>query len=475
LLFETIMYAIVDIETTGSRPEIDKITEIAILVVVDGEVVDTFTSLVNPECPISYFISKFTGITDEMVANAPKFYEIAKEIVKRLEPCVFVAHNVRFDYSFIRAEFKSLGYTFTAQTLCTVKMSRKVFPGLPSYSLGNLCESLGIQLENRHRAFGDANATTVLFQKIANSQPSLLGEAAIQEEQKTASLPPLLSKLVYDILPERKTGVYYFYNEQREVIYIGKGNDIKKRVTQHFSMASKSSRRGMLMKESIADISFEETGNELIALLLESDEIKKLKPMYNISQKKTRAIPFYGIFQGIDFLGYHTLYCKRLKEGDVPLTTSDSSQRAKEFLYTQIERYYLCLAKCDLHKTGGSCFNHQIGKCNGACAGKETPEEYNRKVAKAVAQFSFNNESFLLVGKGRSIEELSVVCIESGQYRGFGYADAMYEGQDIESLRQCVKHYPHNRDIQTILCRFIKKGYKKIALSYRTIDEQHYF
>lgn len=157
------MYAVVDIETSGGRAQVDKITEIAIYIHDGRRVVDEFTTLINPEVSIPPFITNLTGINNQMVANAPKFYEVAKQIVLITEGKLFVAHNAQFDYGFIQAEFKRLGYDYQRQTICTVKMSRKIIPGLKSYSLGNLCQSVGIPINNRHRAAGDALATTKLL------------------------------------------------------------------------------------------------------------------------------------------------------------------------------------------------------------------------------------------------------------------------------------------------------------------------
>lgn len=157
------MYAVVDIETSGGRAQVDKITEIAIYIHDGRRVVDEFTTLINPEVSIPPFITNLTGINNQMVANAPKFYEVAKKIVLLTEGKLFVAHNAQFDYGFIQAEFKRLGYDYQRNTLCTVKMSRKIIPGLKSYSLGNLCQSVGIPINNRHRAAGDALATIKLL------------------------------------------------------------------------------------------------------------------------------------------------------------------------------------------------------------------------------------------------------------------------------------------------------------------------
>ena len=267
---DRLRYSIVDIETTGG----DKITEISILIFDGEKVVDEFTSLVNPECSIPKYITSLTGIDDRMVRPAPKFYEIAKKILEITENTIFVAHSVNFDYNILQKEFKSLGARFQRKKLCTVRLSRKILPGLPSYSLGKLCTSLSIPLSNRHRAKGDADATVLLFGLLLARDTSDVIGSSLHPRSREATLPPLLPKDVIDNLPERE-GVYYFRNSDNEVLYIGKAINIKKRVLSHIYDKSK---REINLCLATANITYTETGSELLALLLESAEIKKTVP-----------------------------------------------------------------------------------------------------------------------------------------------------------------------------------------------------
>lgn len=456
------MFAVIDIETTGGRAEKDRITEIAI-VLHDGErVVDTFSTLINPCCKIPYNITQLTGINDDMVSQAPPFYEVAKRIIELTENAIFVAHNVRFDYGFIKAEFKNLGYNYQRKTLCTVRMSRATFKGLPSYSLGRLCQSLNIEIENRHRALGDASATAIVLDKIIKIQQQE-NPNWLNSETKKTSIPPLLNEKILDNIPEQITGVYYFHDSLGNVIYIGKSTDIKKRMLQHFALTTKGSATSIKLKSEIADLSYQPTGNELVALLLESDEIKKQKPLYNIMQKRVRAIPYYGIFKQYDEFGYINFNIKRLKENDEPIFTADNMSSAKAEMHKIIEKYNLCLSKCDLHQLGGACFYYQIHQCKGACKAEESAEEYNKRAFEAIKFSSFQNESFIIVANGREDFEKSIVLIERGQYKGFGYIDVSESEPTIEDMCQSVKKYPHNRDIQKILCNFLNtKPYTKI-------------
>jgi DNA polymerase-3 subunit epsilon len=203
------MYAIVDIETTGGSAGNEKITEIAIITHDGKKIVDRYSTLLNPEKPIPEFIQRFTGISDYMVQNQPKFYEVAKEILELMEGKIFVAHNVNFDYSFVKREFESLGFSFKKDTLCTVKLSRKIIPGFPSYSLGKLCNALGIGLENRHRALGDALATAELFTLLKEKDDTNVFEQFLNPVSKIRKKTIQEFSVPINHLPERP-GVYFF-------------------------------------------------------------------------------------------------------------------------------------------------------------------------------------------------------------------------------------------------------------------------
>lgn len=227
-------YAVVDIETTGGYAGGSRITEIAVVIHNGAEVTDRWETLVNPEQHIPLYITKLTGISNEMVSEAPLFEEIAEQLFHLLTNRIFVAHNVNFDYSFVRHQLEQSGFKWAARKLCTVRATRKIKPGLPSYSLGNLCGSLGIPLENRHRAGGDADATTVLLSKLLEWDTHKVLADMIKNTAQDQRLPPNLPLEDFEQLPEQP-GVYYFYNQKKEVVYVGKAVNIKKRVASHFS------------------------------------------------------------------------------------------------------------------------------------------------------------------------------------------------------------------------------------------------
>ena len=277
------MFAIIDTETTGGKPLNDRVTEIAIIVHNGKRVIESYSTLINPCRKIDPFVSGMTGITDEMVQDAPLFSDVVQKIIDLTEGKIFVAHNVRFDYGVLRNEFKRLGKTFIRKQLCTVKLSRKIIPGLPSYSLGRLCESLDIQIQNRHRALGDAEATAVLFERLLLNDRKEMIRSELNEGLTDGILPPNIQKNQVEILPE-DPGVYYFLDQNKKILYIGKSTNIRKRVISHFSNDLKS-QKSASMKEKIHGIDYKLTGNELVALLEESNEIKRFMPPYNVSQR----------------------------------------------------------------------------------------------------------------------------------------------------------------------------------------------
>ncbi len=441
------MYAIIDIETTGTSYLNGKITEIAILIHDGHRVIDEFSTLINPEQKIPYYIQQLTGITNRMVDDAPKFFEVAKKIVEMTEDQIFVAHNVSFDYNFIRQEFKNLGYDFVREKLCTVKLSRKLIPMKRSYSLSNLCADLNIENPHRHRAMGDAKATATLFEMLLSIDPN---PAGISTQGLNSSLKPEFIKK----LPE-ETGVYYFLDDKHEIIYVGKSTNIKSRVLSHLN--NSTTKRALEMKNRVTEIDFEITGSELVALLLESNEIKKHKPVYNRALR--RSIFNFGLFSDVDENGYIRFMVSRIDENSeqAPLTTFSSSMAAKKYLFTLVEENHLCQKLCGLYETKSSCFQYKIKECFGACIDEESPEDYNQRAGKIIQHYKYSHDSFLLVDKGRTDEECAVVKVEHGRYIGFGFASKEIRGYDAaEYLCSAVKPFPECKDVHSIIRSYIK-------------------
>jgi len=455
-------YCIVDIETTGGYAYDNRVIDIAIIVHDGTKVVDRFHSLINPERSIPTQITALTGITNDMVADAPRFYEVAKTIYELTRDRIFVAHNVGFDYSFIKKEFNDLGGTFQRKRLCTVRLSRKIFTGLPSYGLGALCAWFGITNKNRHTALGDAEATVTLFEILLKGDTEGFIDKSLKRFSKEGILPPYLPKEKYDDLPE-ETGVYYFHNQNGKVIYVGKAKNIKDRVFSHFS-TTMTTGIDAKRKSSTYDISYDLTGNELIALIYESYEIKKLNPIYNRAQKRISLN--YGIYQYHDHNGYLRLAINRTKDIQQVLLSFPGLLHARKFLEKRVKEYHLCPKLCGLQSSMGSCFYYQIGKCRGACCRKETSKQYNRRVKNAIINFTLKERSFAILGMGRTRSEKSVVLIEKGVFLGYGFISGEFIIHSPSAFRDHIRYLPDNQDIQRILNMHLKKNKHDVIIPY---------
>jgi len=451
------MYAIVDIETTGNGFSGSKITEISIFIHDGEKVINEFTTLVNPECNIPGFITNLTGITNTMVINAPRFYEIAKQVYNITKDAIFVAHNVNFDYKIIQHEFKDLGFDFKRKKLCTIRLSRKLIPGLKSYSLGSLCTSQGITINDRHRARGDAEATVILFQKLLGlDQDQKVFNFFLNSRSREATLPPLLPKKIFDELSQ-KTGVYYFKNNKDEIIYVGKAINIKKRVLSHFYDKTK---KEITMCMETSNVSFVETGNELVALLLESSEIKTIYPKYNRAQRRSQES--IGLFSYEDRNGIIHLAFNRLKLVKDPIMKFYNSTECRLFLEKLCEEFELCPKYCHLQTNVSSCFHYQIKKCKGVCRNEESPTQYNLRVQQAISSIKFKMENFVIQETGRHKNEYAYILILNSIYRGYGYfnkKDIIKSSEDYLNL--LVKH-KDNKDIKRILNSYLDKNSENV-------------
>ncbi len=451
------LFAIVDIETTGGRASRDKITEIAIVLHDGQRILDRFESLINPECYIPYGITQLTGITQEMVAGAPRFFEIARKVVELTEGAVFVAHNVRFDYGFLREEFARLGYAFTRKQLCTVRLSRQVFPGLPSYSLGNLIRHFNIPVDARHRAMADALATADLFERVlakdkAASAVSTLVNLGIKESR----LPNRLKLEDILALPEA-CGVYYFHDENGQVVYVGKSINIRKRIAEHFADQTEKAR---ILQQSVHDITFELTGSELVALLLESHEIKSLHPPVNRAQR-LKQFPFiihhYYNHAGYLCFGFGRMGSKE-RRGLNLVSEFTTLTRAKGRLEGALSKFDLCSKYCGLESGKGACFQYHMRRCQGACVEKELPDSYNDRALAALNTLkTVFEEDFFILDQGRDPAEWAVICVENGNYCGFGYIDRE-EGFTVDSLKDAIKRHPGNPETNRIIQRTMEQN-----------------
>ena len=439
------MFAVLDIETTGLSPAREKITEIALFLHDGRQVVEEYATLINPEKKIPYRITQLTGINNQMVAGAPKFYEVARKIVELTEGTVLVGHNVRFDYGFLRQEFLRLGFDFQRETLDTVRWSRKLIPGMPSYSLGKLCPRLGIDNQARHRAAGDALVTVKLFELLLSMDPEI-----VDTKQKPVARE--LNRSLTESLP-RKTGVYYFYDKDGELIYVGKSVNIRERVLSHLN--NHLDKKEQEMKNRLHEVRYKETGSELVALLLESAEIKKHKPLFNRAQRRTFFN--YGLYSFYDDNGYLNLKPGRILEDVTPLYTYGSLHEGKEHLTQLCEKFGLCQKLTGLSRGKGPCFDYRIHRCRGACIGEEPAETYNERVEKAISNYHFEQQDFILVDEGRHNDEKAVVRVKNGKYEGFGFVPVEVLDRPGDLLDDYIEPRQDNKEVRRLIISAMKK------------------
>ena len=437
------LYSIIDVETTGKT---NRITEISIFK-FDGEnIIDEYTSLINPQDVIPNYITALTGIDQSMTANAPNFEDVAQKILNFTKDTVFVAHNVNFDYNVISEEFKRANLKFIRKKLCTVRLSRKLLPGHNSYSLGKLCNNLNIKLTDRHRARGDAEATVTLFKMLLaqkNAQETI--NLFLKSNSKQGTLPPNLPKEEFEALPE-KTGIYYLKNKKNQIIYIGKAKNIKKRVLNHFY--DKKQKELDLCRET-ASLDFELSGSELIALLMEDAAIKKHYPQYNVASKKT--IRPYAILNYTDRKGIIHFATNTLKATPAPLITVYNKRDALHFLENLCEKFELCPKFCHLHQHSEQCNHYKIKTCKGICCNKESVALYNSR-AKQAQQFiqkNYNNE--IIKQLGRTENETGFIQIKDGNYIGYGFIASDIRITDNSQLEAYLIPQKNNFDTERIL------------------------
>ncbi len=449
------MYAIVDIETTGGSATRSRITEIAIYKHDGQKIVDEYQTLINPCQDIPYNITKLTGIDNALVANAPLFFDVANEIDAFLEGSVFVAHNVNFDYGFIKAEFERIGLSFRRKKLCTVRLSRKLLPGKFSYSLGKLCASEGIPLNNAHRAAADAKATAILFTQLMKIDKEGHIDKALNPLSLEALMPPNMPKEDFVALPN-KQGIYYMLNQKKEVMYIGKAKDIKKRVGTHFSGNTNTKSKYHFVK-NIFGIDFKVIPNTLLVDIIEATEIKKHWPIHNRSYK--RITLNYGLFQYTDRNGYERFNSGRCGKHDKPIKSFKNLIELKDFLKEMVEDYNLCPRLASLQPiSSGKCNYVEDLDCRGACEGKEEVALYNLRVQQAVEEKVNRNTTFVLKEESLERAEQAVVLVEKGRYKGYGKVPLSVDLMNIELLKSQLNTAYDDQDMSIIVHAWLKKS-----------------
>lgn len=449
------MYAVLDIETTGGKYDEEGITEIAIYRFDGEKIIDQFSSLINPEKEIQPFVKKLTGINNNMLRNSPKFYEVAKRIVEITENCIIVAHNAEFDFRMLQTEFRRLSFTFNRKILCTIKLSKILLPNQPSFNLGKLVNNLGIPFTNQHRAHGDAKVTLKLFQLLLekDSKKYIL-KKNIQNLNPNKTPTKYLS--IIDKLPS-EMGIYYIHNTNNEIIYIGKSNNIKKRVLSHLTG---SKNKALEIQKVISNVSYSLTGGELISLLKEQNEIKLNSPIYNKSMK-FRLFPI-GI--RIDYsYDYPNIIVEQVKKDRQYLCVYKNKKTAKTAIFKFIDEFGICIHKTNLIRAEGECLNYSLKKCNGACINRETISDYRKKINAFCRSFEYQSKDFLLIDKGRQSGEFSFVYVEDNKFLGYGYYELNHQIKTKDQIESRLIPIEDNLDTQKLIHSFIlRKKYIKL-------------
>ena len=445
------MYAILDIETTGGKYNEEGITEIAIHKFDGHDVVDVFISLINPEKEIQPFVVNLTGINNNMLRTAPKFYEVAKRIVEITENTTLVAHNAQFDYRILRTEFRRLGFNFERKTLCTVDLSKSLLPDADSYSLGKLVRSLGIPVSDRHRANGDALATLKLFKLLLSKDLDKSILKTIVREESTGELSPRQLDIVEQLPSE--TGIYYLYNKDGEIIYLSKSRNIKKRVNQHFTNEGGQNRK--LQKET-RKVTFERTGSELVAFLKESEELARIRPMYNLSSDK--KLFSHGLYQSVNEGGYIRLETDKIDTNREEIITFNSLVAASNFMHRITEEFQLCDKLNGLSQAKKNCSKYEEEKCMGACIHKEEPETYNKRLMQALNTYGVANRNIVILDRGRSLGERSAILIRDGLFKGIGFCDLNHQVNNRSILESVIVPMQGNRNTNYIIESFLRKS-----------------
>jgi len=452
----------VDIETNGGNGEGGRITEIALIRVEKGEIVDEYATLVNPGSPIPYWITTLTGITNDDLVTAPYFDEIAADVNRILEGAIFVAHNVRFDFSFVKRQLEASGYTFRPKLFCTVRMSRALYPEHRGHSLEKIINRHGIQVHGRHRAYDDAKATYD-FAKLAIAEKGIEAfRQSIATQLKTKTLPPNIDEKKFATIPQTP-GVYIFEDEAGAPLYVGKSVNLRQRVLSHFQNDTKISKE-MKLSQGSHNISFIQTETEIEALLLESAKVKELQPIHNrLLRRQTKQTVLMRDYTPDGYLKMV------LESRDLSDTTNlddvygvyASKSQAKSRLESLVKTFDLCPKLMDLEKTKSACFRYHLGFCKGACVGEEDTEVYNRRVEYALERSKIETWPF---GGELGVKISATKALIIDQWIIKGYLTAVDDGSTY------VERIKNGFDIDTykIIRSYIRQNKKQVFLLDQT-------
>jgi DNA polymerase-3 subunit epsilon len=457
--------AFVDLETTGGNPAYDRITEIGIVRVQNGKLLEEWSSLVNPECPISPYIEAFTGISSEMVADAPLFADVAASVFEKLRGAVFIAHNARFDHSFLRTEFRRVGLAYSAEALCTVKLSRRLFPEHVRHNLDAVMERHALSCSARHRALGDAKVICDLWSKLQLEIPAdVFAAAAAHAVLRHPKLPVQLPPGLADELPE-SPGVYRFYGEGGELLYIGRSNSLRRKILSQLADPRVGSREQKLAAH-VQRVDWRQTAGELGAMLLEREWIKSQQPRYNRHPRNNVESVTLRLADASGRVRIQRIDMLEPEDLAESFGVFHSEKDARKALADIARASQLCLKVLGLEASEGSCFALQIGKCRGACAGKEPLILHAMRLKLALAALKIKSWPFpgrialreratgaflpdgtrggefhvldrwMYLGSARSDEELAALKMRSA-----------YPAFDVDVYRILQRYFSHHPDL----------------------------
>lgn len=390
-------YAIIDIETTGGNFKTGQITEIAVFLHNGATQIDTYQTLVNPQVPIPPFITKLTGISDEMVETAPTFPEVAEELLRITEGAVFVAHNVNFDYGYIREAYRQLGIEFKRKKLCTVQLSRRAFPGLASYSLDKITRELGISLPGHHRAGVDAEATMLLFEKILvseNEKGLFDANAGIPNTDGLSS--PLIDKEFLSAIPD-ECGVYRFYDENDQVLFVKRAENILTAICDKLNQTDTQTAADL--RKKLYRIDYDLTGGGLLAQLMEAHDVLGFLPEFNFGKFSMKA--HFGLYSR-NVEGKRQLLLLKRRRGSRPERVFANFYEGLDFLREIAERHHTEITQLPYgRKTVPGIYMDA--------------ELHGAEETKAA--------SYLLIDEGRHVQERTIILVENDIVVGYGYYD----------------------------------------------------
>lgn len=458
-------FAVIDLETTGGLPKRDRIIEVGIVLTDGQQIIDKYHSLIDPERSIPPEITRITGISNEMVSGKPRFYEVARDIVEWTEGRVFVAHNVRFDYGFLQYSYRDLGYTFSRKVLCTARLSRQLFPHLTSHALGSLIRSFDLQVENRHRALDDAMATAELLVRWMN-QPGYKSKVhdMINFGVRESKLPDAISLTLLHSLPDQ-TGVYYFYDRDGELIYIGKAKDIRARVMQHFAPQTNKAEK---LQKYVAEIRYELTGSEIAALLKESVEIKRFKPSLNKAQRNSEFPIAIRITESGDdgIKRLDAAHLSQMGTEDHVVGYYPNRRFAQQLIDQRVKDFHLCPEVNANIVPTKLCTSAQIGNCGGICGGLEMLDQYNERVLLASQTLNqLFDRNFIYREEGIHKNEWYLVVVQEGIISKAGYFSDEFGNSSTWELLQSLPDFIGTIEETRIFWKYLRKK-KRPEITY---------